>query len=163
MSEKIIIKSLLIFLFISSAVALISAYIAQFGFDLQPCILCLHQRKPFFAIIALTALALIFFKSEKAKKIALFFCIIFLTINAAIAAYHVGVEKKIFRGPSVCSSENLNNIENLEELKTALMHTKAIRCDEPNFIFLDLSMAAWNFIYCTILVALTLIFLRIRY
>lgn len=163
MLSRITTKTLLIFLLASSVAALIAAYISQFGFDLQPCILCLYQRKPFFATIALSALALVFFKSDLAKKIALFCCIIFLTINVAIAAYHTGVEKKIFKGPTTCSSENLNDIENLEDLKTALSHTKAIRCDQPSFVFLDLSMATWNLIYCAILVLITAFFLRIGY
>jgi disulfide bond formation protein DsbB len=138
----------LIFLLLSSIIALTSAYIAQFGFDYQPCILCLYQRKPFFAVIALAAIALAFFKTEKTKKFAFFFCVFFLLINVGIATYHVGVEKKIFQGPTTCSSENLDNLNDLEDLRIALMRTKAIRCDVPSFVFLSLSMAAWNVLYC---------------
>ena len=85
---------------------------------------------------------------EKSKKITFLCCVGFLLINCAISFYHVGVEKKIFQGPTTCSSENLNNIDNLEDLKEALSKTKAIRCDEPSFVFLGLSMAGWNVIYC---------------
>jgi disulfide bond formation protein DsbB len=141
-------KYLLIFLLFAAITALILAYISQFIFDYQPCILCLYQRQPFFAVIASALLGLVFFKSEKSQKIALFFCLIFLLINCAIAFYHVGVEQKIFAGPSTCSSSNLDQIDNLEDLKTALLKTKAVRCDQPSFIFLGLSMAAWNFLYC---------------
>lgn len=146
----------LTFLLTSSILALVFAYISQFGFDLQPCILCLYQRKPFFAIIALATIAVVFFKSEKSKKIAFFFCIFFLLINVGIATYHVGVEKKIFQGPTTCSSENLNNLENLDELRDALMKTKAIRCDVPSFVFLGLSMAAWNVIFCLSLILISI-------
>jgi len=145
---KITQKNLLIILLLAASVALISAYVAQYVFDYQPCILCLYQRPPFFAIIGCAALGLIFFRSAKSQKIITFACAIFLLINCAIAFYQVGVEKKIFKGPSTCSSQNLNNIDNLEDLKTALLKTKAVRCDEPSFVFLGLSMAAWNFFYC---------------
>lgn len=141
-------KITLLFLLLSSIAALTGAYISQYIFNLQPCILCLYQRKPFFVIIALTSLALFFLKSEKIKKITIYLCALLLLINAAIAIYHAGVEKKIFQGPTTCSSENLNNIDNLEDLKEALSKTKAIRCDEPAFVFLGLSMAGWNVIYC---------------
>lgn len=156
MNIKITRKHLLILLVFYSSTALIFAYISQFGFDYQPCILCLYQRKPFFAIIALASLTLIFFKSEQSQKITFFLCIFFLLINAGIATYHVGVEKKVFKGPTTCSSENLNDFENLEDLRIALTKTKAIRCDEPSFVFLGLSMAAWNLTYCLFLIGISL-------
>lgn len=150
-------KAALIFLCCASILALLSANVAQYVFDYQPCILCFYQRKPFFVIIALSLLCLAFFKSKKAIKITYFLCIAALIINCAIAFYHVGVEHKTFRGPTVCSSEELNEIENLEELKMAFTKTKAIRCDEPSFVFLGLSMAGWNLIYCTLLIFITAI------
>lgn len=156
MNIEITKKHLLILLVFYSAAALVFAYISQFGFDYQPCILCLYQRKPFFAIIALVSLTLLFFQSERSQKIAFFFCIFFLLINAGIATYHVGVERKIFKGPTICSSENLNDFEDLEDLRIALAKTKAIRCDEPSFVFLGLSMTAWNLAYCLFLIGISL-------
>lgn len=149
-------KRILIFLLLSSILALSLAYLSQ-TFGYQPCILCFYQRKPFFVVIAVAILTLLFFKNFRAQKIAVLLCVILLTINAGIALYHVGVEQKIFRGPSTCSSQELNEINDLEKLKTALLSTKAIRCDEPQFFFLGLSMAAWNFIYCTTLVFIILL------
>ena len=154
MNIKITLRAQLIFLLLASLAALIFAYAAQFLFDYQPCILCLYQRKPFFAIVATTLLALIFFRKESRQKIALLLCIIFLLINSSIAIYHVGVEQKIFKGPSSCSSESLNDLENLDDLRNALIKTKAVRCDEPSFFFLGLSMAAWNVIYCSVILLL---------
>lgn len=154
------IKQTLILLALASTFALTFAYISQFVFDYQPCVLCFYQRKPFFAIIAAALLCLTFFKSEKSKKLTFFCCIGLLLINCAISFYHVGVEKKIFQGPTTCSSTNLDEIDNLEDLKSAMMQTKAIRCDEPSFVFLGLSMAAWNFLYCSFLVFLGLLFYR---
>lgn len=154
------IKKALLLLALASTLALTLAYISQFIFGYQPCVLCLYQRKPFFAIIAAALLCLTFFKSEKSKKITFFCCVGFLLINCAISFYHVGVEKKIFQGPTTCSSTNLDEIDNLEDLKIAMMKTKAIRCDEPSFVFLSLSMAAWNFLYCSFLVFLSLLFYR---
>ena len=113
MNLQISVKNLLVLLIFYSFLALVLAYLSQFGFDLQPCILCLHQRKTFFAIIAIASLVLIFFKSEKSQKITFFFCLFLLLINAAIATYHVGVEQKIFKGPTTCSSESLNDFQNL--------------------------------------------------
>ena len=145
---KISSKNLLIFLALAASLALILAYISQYIFDYQPCILCFYQRKPFFAVIAFAIIGLFFSKSQKSQKITVFLCAISLLINCVIAFYHVGVEQKIFKGPSTCSSASLEKITNLEDLKNAFAKTKSIRCDEPSFVFLKLSMAAWNFIYC---------------
>lgn len=142
-------KTALIFLATSSIFALVFAYISQFVFGHEPCVLCLYQRQPFFAIIAIVALCLVFFKSSNSKKIALALCVFALTINCAIAFYHVGVEQKIFAGPTTCSSNNnLNEITDLSALEAALAQTKAVRCDQPTFFLLGLSMAAWNFLFC---------------
>ena len=151
-------KNLLILLGLSSFFALLGAYIAQFGFNLQPCILCLHQRKPFFAIIAITLLALFIFKTSKYQRLALFACFILLISNIVIAGYHVGVEQKIFKGPTSCSvSQDLNDITNIEDLEKALAKTSAVKCSEPAFVFLKISMAGWNVIYCLALLLLVLI------
>jgi disulfide bond formation protein DsbB len=149
----------LVFLFCAAVFALVSAYISQFYFGMEPCPLCLYQRKPFFAIIALTALTPLFFKSEKARKKILFCCALFLLINCGIALYHVGVEQKIFLGLSGCSSDALDEITDLENLKATMLKTKAVRCDVPAFVFLRLSIAAWNALYCFFLF-IALIFTR---
>jgi len=153
MLKKITNKNLLILLLVASLLALTFVYISQYFFDLQPCLLCFYQRKPFLAIVAVASLTLTYFKSEKSKQIALYLCTVLLMVNVALAFYHSGVEKKIFRGPKTCSSEKLSGIANLEELKEALMETKSIRCDEPNFVFLKLSMANWNLLYCLTLLS----------
>lgn len=150
-------KNLLIFLALSSLLALISAYIAEFGFNLQPCILCLHQRKPFFAILILSIIAIILISNKKYQKLIFFICLILLFSNIVIASYHVGVEQKIFQGPSSCSTtQNLNSITDLRELEKALSKASTIKCSEPAFTFLNISMAGWNTLYCLSLLTLTI-------
>ena len=158
--EQISNKHLLAFLLFSSIFVLTLAYISQYGFDLQPCILCLHQRKPFFAIIAITALTLLIPYLSKYQKLALNLSILLLLTNAVIATYNVGVEKKIFQGPTHCS-DLPDNPTTIEELKELLLATKAVRCDEPAFTFLTISMAGWNVIYC-LLLAVIITFLKRR-
>jgi len=148
LKSEINLNFILLFFVASSALALVFAYVAEYIFNFQPCILCLFERKVFFVIIIFSLFGLIFKQKKQWQNIVFFCCLIFFVINAGLSAYHVGVEKKIFKGPSTCSSSNLNEIQNLEELRVALIKVKAVRCDEPQFFFLTLSMAAWNFIYC---------------
>lgn len=150
-------KLILLFLSIASIIALSGAYIAQYIFNYQPCILCLYQRQPFIAIIVITAISFLFCNKAKYFKIASYFAVILIITNIAIASYHVGVEQKIFQGPTSCSSDdNLNKINDLEQLKQAFLKTSAVKCDEPQLLILGLSMAALNIIFCIILLGLSL-------
>jgi disulfide bond formation protein DsbB len=140
--------------------ALTFAYISQYVFDLEPCALCLYQRKPFFAIIGICVFGL-FLKSQRAQKIIIFLLLLLLIINTAIALYHAGVEQKIFRGPVTCSSLDVE-YNSLEELQAALLAAKTVRCDQPSFVVLGISMAGWNAIYCLMVVMVIFFIYRYR-
>ena len=149
-------KNLLLFALTASSFALIVAYVSQYVFDLQPCQFCLWQRKPFFAIIILAIMFLKIPNLKKYQNLALKIIILLLLINAAISFYHTGIEQKWFKGFNSCSS-SIAQPTTLEELKTYLEKMQAVRCDKPQFVFLGLSMAAWNFIYCLLLAILIVI------
>jgi disulfide bond formation protein DsbB len=146
--KKNLAKNYLFLALFASFVALISAYISQYIFGFEPCILCYHQRKPFFIIIIISLFFLLIKKLKNYQKIGAILCALAFLINAGIAFYHSGVEIKIFAGPDSCSSKNFDNIDDVEQLRIAMLATKAIRCDEPQFYFLNLTMANWNLIYC---------------
>ena len=146
-TQKLTPKHLLIFLFSAAIFALFLAYVSQYVFGLQPCELCFWQRKPFFAIIAVVASFLVIPPLKKHQNLAIKIAVFLLLINAIIAFYHAGVEQKWFKGLDSCSS-TASQPETLEELKLSLEKTKSVRCDQPQFIFLGLSMAGWNVLYC---------------
>lgn len=159
MKIKIRLNQILFFLIFIAIFALSLAYISQYFFGLLPCNLCLYERKPFFAIIAICLLILVFFKDKKAKKFAIFLSLFFLLINAAIAIYHVGVEQKIFKLSESCNS-TIENYTSMEELKKLLANAPLARCDDPQFFFLGLSMAAWNIFYCLAIILITIFLYR---
>ena len=159
MKIKIRLNQILFFLIFISIFALSLAYISQYFFGLLPCKLCLYERKPFIAIIAICLLILVFFKTKKAKKLAVCLSLFFLLINASIAIYHVGVEQKIFKLSESCNS-TIENYTSMEELKKLLAHAPLARCDDPQFFFLGLSMAAWNIFYCLALFFITIFLYR---
>ncbi len=144
------------FLFLASFFALAFAFSSQYFLGLKPCALCLYQRAPFFLIIIISLLGF-YLKKDLYKKIAFYSCLILLAINAALAFYHIGVEKKIFHFYEKCEDLIDSNLSSVLELQNALNAVPA-RCDEPSFIFLNLSMASWNFLYClTILIILLIL------
>lgn len=147
-------KACLTILLFGSLLALIFAYISQYVFGFEPCILCFYQRKPFFFIAILTFLGRFLLRKKSRQKLIIIAGIALLAVNAAIAFYHSGVEKKIFTGPSSCSSVDLAEISDLQELSRKITETQAVRCDEPQFYFLGLTIAEWNLLYCLTLMIL---------
>lgn len=137
-------KNIIIFLLLTSTIALVLAYVSQYIFGLEPCHLCLWQRMPFWAIIILSVLVLLI---KKYQNLAIHISLLLLIINAGIAFYHAGVEKKVFKGLDSCSAPIIG-ANNIVELEQSIAQTKIVRCDTPQFVFLGVSMAGWNFIYC---------------
>lgn len=137
---------------IAAAVALVSigtlamVYISQYGFGLDPCQLCLYQRKPYFINIALGALA--FLLADKNKKAALFLLFtagfVFL-VGAGIAGFHAGVEYGWWKGLEACSNTTLPSGGSIEDLRNAIMNRDVVRCDVPAWALFGISMAGYNF------------------
>lgn len=132
-----------------SAVALSAAYISQYFFGLNPCVLCVYQRIPYWIIIAITSLTILFDRKNKYVKVLIILCLLLFVADASIAAFHVGVEYKWWEGTDSCGTKI--QPKNVEELKEMLMKAPVSRCDEPAFLFLNISMAGWNFLYAAAL------------
>ncbi len=162
-NKKFTLQNLLFSLLAASVFALALAYISQYFLGFQPCHLCFWQRKPFWIIIVLAAVFLAIPRLKKYQNLAIKIAVLLLLINAGIAFYHAGVEKKWFKGLESCavfSSPNSNNPTTLEDLKRELENSKIVRCDQPQFIFLGISMAGWNMIYCLFAAFFTCLGLR---
>lgn len=125
-----------------SAFTLGMAFIAQYGFGLAPCELCLWQRWPYAAAIAfgLAALAL---PRWRASLLAL--AGLSILVSGGIAVFHVGVEEKWWQGLASCSGAPTPN--SIEALRAQLMAAPVVRCDEVAFRFLGISMAGWNVLW----------------
>lgn len=134
---------LLLALAAASAAILGTALVAQYGFDLHPCELCLYQRYPYGVVILLGILGYLAVKSEKILRLLLLLCGLLLVADGGIATYHAGVEKGVFPGPSACSS-SASSGESLEEMRAAILNAPLVPCNQPMASFLGLSMAAWN-------------------
>lgn len=155
--KMITIEKLLLLLIFYSGIALIFAYISQYFFGHQPCQLCIYQRFAFIATI-ITAILGIFLANNKFGRIFFYFAIITIAGNIIIASYHSGVEAGIFKGLSSCNSQiDINQISNASDLAEEIRKVDQIDCRKPTFIFLKLSMANWNAIYCLILLMITCI------
>lgn len=127
---------------------------AAFGFQhlggLAPCQLCLWQRWPHAVALGLglvgmaAPLAILAWAGAGA-----------MLSNAAIAAYHTGVERKWWSGPTSCSggAEDLSQMSGMDLLSTEI-GSAVVMCDEIPWSLFGLSMANYNLAAGLVLAAL---------
>jgi disulfide bond formation protein DsbB len=137
-------------IFAASAGALIFAFIMQYGFDVEPCVLCLWQRVPFGLVIALSLLACLWKPYGKQTQMLVGICATIFIVEMGLALFHTGVELHWWLGTSGCAIEPLNGAS-IEDLRTQLLHTVVARCDQISWTFLGFSMANWNVPFSTAL------------
>ena len=137
--------------------ALASAYTAQYGFGLEPCILCLYQRVPY-AVVALLGAVGLMYPSRLAAVFAL--AMLAFAINTGIASYHVGVEQHWWAS-AVCGGHLVQNV-NTADLMAALSHKPEKSCDQVDWTFLGISMASWNVVISLGLAAISAYVLKTR-
>jgi disulfide bond formation protein DsbB len=139
--------------------SLASAYLAEYGFGLKPCILCLYERVPYAVVLVAAFLMLALKKSPAANAWLKLLCALTFSVGAGIAFFHVGVEHHWWEGTEKCSGSTL--AKTLEELKSQILGAPAVRCDEPAFVFLGISMAGYNLLWSVFLAGLTFYSLKL--
>ncbi|MDP6705550.1 MAG: disulfide bond formation protein B [Alphaproteobacteria bacterium] len=138
----------------ASAGALGAAFIAQYGFGLEPCVLCIYQRWPFAIVIVVAAAALLLVRGGRSPAWALALAGLVFAANAAIAGYHVGVEQHWWQGTAECTGTS--GAATLAELKAQILAAPLVRCDEVAWSLFGVSMAGYNVLASAALAAFSL-------
>lgn len=126
----------------AAAAALGLALLGQHGFGLQPCVLCIWQRWPHVAAIALGAGAWVLRGRPAASAALVGLAAVAELATGGIAVFHVGVEQGWWQGTAECGSTAGGS--DLAALKAQIMRQPIVRCDEVAFAVLGISMAGWN-------------------
>ena len=121
-----------------SAGLLLGAWTFQYMAGLAPCSLCVWQRWPHGAAVALGLLALFL----PGRLLPLLAGLAALT-SAGLGVYHTGVERGWWPGPSTCSGGDIGALTP-EQLLEQIMTAPLVRCDDVAWQMLGLSMASWN-------------------
>ena len=113
-----------------------------------PCTLCLRQREVYWVAAGLAAASIVIvrlpggsrFRAASGWLLALVFL-----VGTGVAAYHAGVEWKIWPGPTACSSGGGGGVS-AADLQDLLQGAKVRgpACDQAPWVFAGLSMAGWN-------------------
>lgn len=134
---------------VASALALALAFVGQYGFDLQPCVLCIWQRWPHGAAVAL-GLAAWAFRDWPAVSVTLLGLAVAAELaTGGIGAFHVGVEQGWWQGTAECGATAA--ADDLAALRAQIMGQAIVRCDEVAFAVLGISMAGWNVLFAVVL------------
>lgn len=123
--------------------AIAMAFIAQYAFDLEPCILCLYQRVPFAVAAVLAALALLPFARGQVSLWLTTACGIVFLAGSALAFYHVGVEEHWWASVAACGGAPSTGLS-VEDLADQLASGPQKPCDEVNWRLFGLSLAGYN-------------------
>lgn len=150
--ETLTLRSLLLCAGAFSGAMLAGALVAQYGFGLYPCHLCVLQRYPYVAVIVLVAA--VYWLPPKWQWRALLLCGALFLLDAGIAFYHTGVELEWFPGPDACAS-NSSGEQTLEEMRRSIMEAPLVSCSQAMAYIFGLSLAAWNMIFATAATVLT--------
>ena len=142
----------IILIFISFVLA--SAFVIEYGFNHQPCKLCLYERIPYFLSILLIV-KLLFIKGYE-KMTLLILSLIFI-VSSFLAFYHFGIEQGFFKESLSCTTKNLSDALTKEELLKQL-NQNIISCKDVSFRIFGLSLAAINTIFS---ILLTVIFMKL--
>ena len=130
---------LIILAMAGSLAALMGAFAFQYIGGLAPCHLCLLQRWPHAAALAIGLLAL----AIPGRLLPLAGAAAALT-TAGIGIYHTGVERLWWAGPTSCSAGSIAGLDVKDLLDPSIVVAPVIRCDEVAWQMLGLSMASWN-------------------
>jgi disulfide bond formation protein DsbB len=145
----------------ASGAVLGGALISQYWGGLAPCDLCLLQRWPWAAAIAISLVAIVVDSRLLLPWVALLLAAVF-AVGSALAFYHVGVEKHWFAGPSACTGA-ATAADTVEALKARILGQMPVRCDEPAWTLWGISLAGWNLLASLVMAGSCLaVFSRLR-
>ncbi|MHA1113899.1 MAG: disulfide bond formation protein B [Alphaproteobacteria bacterium] len=133
-------------LLLASAGLIAGVLVFQYGFGILPCEMCLWQRWPHFAVIALCGVALAPRMPPSVARAVVYLCALAYAVTAGLAVYHVGVEQGLFAGTEACVGPQAAGAS-LAEQREALLRTPVVRCDEVAWSLFGVSLAGWNFLF----------------
>ena len=118
------------------AALLAGAYGSELIGGLAPGEMCWWQRYAHFAAVDFTLASFALARTALGRPLVILAALAVVT-SGLIGGYHAGVEAGVFQGLTSCSATAGSSLADL-------LSTPVVRCDQVQWRFLGLSMAAWN-------------------
>ena len=146
-------RNSLILIATGGSIALLAgAYLFQ-AMGYPPCAMCLWQRWPHFAAIAVGVLAL-----ALGGRVLPWLGAHAAATTAALGLYHTGVERDWWEGPASCTGAGGLGGGDL----LAVEGPRLVMCNQVSWELLGVSMASWNAILSLVLVVVWIMAARRR-
>jgi disulfide bond formation protein DsbB len=110
---------------------------SQYVGGLNPCEMCYWQRWPHGAAIVLAALSFTAPASSARSRALVLAAAAAIAISGVIGVFHAGVELGWWEGFTSCTATGAVSLD-------SILAAPLVRCDQVQWAFLGLSMAAWN-------------------
>ena len=130
--------------------ALAFAYIGQYGFGLEPCILCIYERIPYALAAGVALLAAVLPLNGSARAMLIGLCGVIFLGGAGLAFYHVGVEEHWWAAITGCGGQPATNFT-IEDLQASLQRPAVKSCDQVDWRLFGISLAGYNMIVSVVL------------
>jgi disulfide bond formation protein DsbB len=112
---------------------------SQYWGGLYPCEMCLWQRWPHYAAIALALLAFVV-KGEVAQRMLVLMAAFAIAVSGAIGVFHAGVEYGFWEGVTQCATTAVNTGDMIADI----MKAPLVRCDVAPWSLFGISLAGYN-------------------
>jgi disulfide bond formation protein DsbB len=125
---------------------ILGAYFFQYVLEVQPCDLCLLQRKVYYVGIPLALIVAFVVSRDPPRSVViggLGLLAVAMLIGTGIATYHSGVEWKFWPGPQDCTGDLTNFGGAGRSILDIMDKTKLVRCDQATRYF-GVSLANCN-------------------
>jgi len=138
------IKKMVYGIFFFSIVSILFAFYLQYILGHAPCELCIYQRVPYYLIIAIGVINLLF---NKYLKFSLFLISLLLLCELFISGYHTLSTFGIIEYTG-CESATLPT--DINQLKEALLNDKlVVTCSNANLKFFGIPLSFYNTLFST--------------
>jgi disulfide bond formation protein DsbB len=141
-------------IFVIAGATILAALFSEYVLGMQPCLLCLYQRWPYYVALPIAALLIALAAGEGVLRAGLALLGLIFAASAVLAGYHVGVELGLFLGPTGCGGAAAPTAASMDDFMRQLETVRVISCTEPAWVFLGVSMAGWNAVVSALIAVL---------
>lgn len=135
------IRNFLLFTTFVAICSLATAFIAQYIFHVEPCILCIYERY-FYAAAGIGGLMSLKINDDSYLYYLFILTGLILIAGTFLGIYHLGVEEHWWKGTAAC--HGAPKAQTIEEFRQALMNRPSARCDQINWRIIGISATWWN-------------------
>ncbi len=114
---------------------------SQYIGHLVPCEMCMWQRWPHIAAIALALVAILLRGNPPASRGFTALAALAILVSGGIGVYHAGVEYHWWQGLTACTAPVLSGTG---DVLAQIMAAPLVRCDQAQWTLLGISLAGWN-------------------